>query len=50
MKKMKGVVVSVDSPVYPVYEDQRTRLRHQSLLQDYEDLLEVPHFLVFDKV
>ncbi|KAF1870653.1 hypothetical protein Lal_00026110 [Lupinus albus] len=34
MKKMKGVV----SNPYPLYEDQRTRLRHKSLLQDYEDL------------
>ncbi|KAJ1410337.1 hypothetical protein SESBI_22074 [Sesbania bispinosa] len=39
MKKMKGVV-PVESPPYPVYEDQRARLRHQSLLQDYEDLQE----------
>ncbi|TKY73132.1 hypothetical protein E2542_SST01880 [Spatholobus suberectus] len=39
MKKMKGVV-SVESPPYAVYEDQRARLRHQSLLQDYEDLQE----------
>lgn len=39
MKKMKGVV-SVESPPYTVYEDQRVRLRHQSLLQDYEDLQE----------
>ncbi|XP_061353183.1 uncharacterized protein LOC133297961 [Gastrolobium bilobum] len=37
MKKMKGVV-SMESLPFPVYEDQRTRLRHQSLLQDYEDL------------
>ncbi|KAG5101770.1 hypothetical protein JHK84_046739 [Glycine max] len=36
MKKMKGVV-SLDPP-YEVYQDQRARLRHQSLLQDYEDL------------
>ncbi|CAL0320125.1 unnamed protein product [Lupinus luteus] len=34
MKKMKGVVFNP----YPLYEDQRARLRHQSLLQDYEDL------------
>ncbi|KAL2322161.1 hypothetical protein Fmac_026540 [Flemingia macrophylla] len=39
MKKMKGVV-SVESPPYSVYEDQRARLRHQSLLQDFEDLQE----------
>ncbi|TKY54689.1 hypothetical protein E2542_SST19101 [Spatholobus suberectus] len=36
MKKMKGVV-SMEPP-FEVYQDQRTRLRHQSLLQDYEDL------------
>ncbi|CAJ1944848.1 unnamed protein product [Sphenostylis stenocarpa] len=36
MKKMKGAV-SMEPP-YEVYQDQRTRLRHQSLLQDYEDL------------
>ncbi|RDY11995.1 hypothetical protein CR513_03230, partial [Mucuna pruriens] len=36
---MKGAL-SVESPPYAVYEDQRARLRHQSLLQDYEDLQE----------
>ncbi|XP_004507749.1 uncharacterized protein [Cicer arietinum] len=36
MKKMKGVVSMKPPP--DVYMDQRTRLRHQSLLQDYEDL------------
>ncbi|BAT76169.1 uncharacterized protein LOC124837670 [Vigna umbellata] len=36
MKKMKAVV-SMDPP-YDLYQDQRTRLRHHSLLQDYEDL------------
>ncbi|KAJ7979596.1 Ribosomal RNA small subunit methyltransferase G [Quillaja saponaria] len=35
--KMKGVV-SVESPSYAVYEDPRTRFRHMSLLQDYEEL------------
>ncbi|KAI4335538.1 hypothetical protein L6164_014176 [Bauhinia variegata] len=34
MKKMKGIV----SMEYAVYEDQRTRYRHQTLLQDYEEL------------
>ncbi|XP_057753317.1 uncharacterized protein LOC130972973 [Arachis stenosperma] len=38
MKKMKGVVVPMESSRYDVFQDQRTRLRHQSLLQDYEDL------------
>ncbi|KGN65169.1 hypothetical protein Csa_019695 [Cucumis sativus] len=33
MKKMKGVVSQ-----YPVYEDSKTRFKHQSLLQDYHDL------------
>ncbi|KAK7291947.1 hypothetical protein RIF29_07518 [Crotalaria pallida] len=36
-KKMKGVAVSME-PSYDVYQDHRARLRHQSLLQDYEDL------------
>ncbi|XP_061347489.1 uncharacterized protein LOC133292995 [Gastrolobium bilobum] len=36
MKKMKGVVSMETS--FDVYQDQRTRLRHQSLLQDFEDL------------
>ncbi|CAL0307063.1 unnamed protein product [Lupinus luteus] len=37
MKKMKGVALSME-PSYDVYQDQRARLRYQSLLQDYEDL------------
>jgi hypothetical protein len=37
MKKMKGVVASMKSPS-DVYMDQRSMFRHQSLLQDYEDL------------
>ncbi|KAJ7955653.1 Ribosomal RNA small subunit methyltransferase G [Quillaja saponaria] len=37
MKKMK-VVASAESPSYAVYEDPRTRLRHQSLFLDYEEL------------
>ncbi|XP_028760887.1 uncharacterized protein LOC114719541 [Neltuma alba] len=41
MKKMKGVV-PMESP-YASYEDQRARLRHQSLLQDYEELLMETH-------
>ncbi|XP_020229259.1 uncharacterized protein LOC109810249 [Cajanus cajan] len=36
MKKMKGVL-SMEPP-YEAYQDQRTRFRHQSLLQDYQDL------------
>ncbi|MED6218812.1 hypothetical protein PIB30_030134 [Stylosanthes scabra] len=38
MKKMKGVALPMESSRYEVFQDQRTRLRHQSLLQDYEDL------------
>ncbi|KAK2646803.1 hypothetical protein Ddye_021998 [Dipteronia dyeriana] len=43
MKKMKGVVTRTATsmekpPPYPVYEDSRTRFRHQTLLQDYEEL------------
>ncbi|KAK7304824.1 hypothetical protein VNO77_42714 [Canavalia gladiata] len=38
---MKGVVSVESPPPYAaVYENQRTKLRHQSLLQDYEDLQE----------
>jgi len=38
-KKMKGVV-SMEPP-YEAYQGQKTRFRHQSLLQDYEDLHKV---------
>ncbi|KAK3189739.1 hypothetical protein Dsin_029300 [Dipteronia sinensis] len=44
MKKMKGVVVAGAAasmekpPPYPVYEDSRTRFRHRTLLQDYDEL------------
>ncbi|XP_054805666.1 uncharacterized protein LOC129308530 [Prosopis cineraria] len=41
MKKMKGAVRL--EPPYASYEDQRARLRHQSLLQDYEELLMETH-------
>lgn len=40
MKKMKKIV-PLESPPYADYEDQRTRHRHQSLLQDHEELLKV---------
>ena len=40
MKKMKGIV-PMESPSYVVYEDQRAMFRHQSLLQDYEELQKV---------
>ncbi|KAK8654878.1 hypothetical protein V6N13_107474 [Hibiscus sabdariffa] len=38
MKKMKGVVAAMEYSPYGVYEDQRMRFRHQSLMQDFEDL------------
>ncbi|GMI89294.1 INO80-BINDING PROTEIN 2B [Hibiscus trionum] len=38
MKKMKGVVAAMEYSPYGVYEDQRARFRHQSLMQDFEDL------------
>lgn len=43
MKKMKGVMAAagVATSPYPVYEDQKARLKHQSLLQDYEELEKV---------
>ncbi|XP_040997935.1 uncharacterized protein LOC121243940 [Juglans microcarpa x Juglans regia] len=37
MKKTKRAVVMESSP-YAVYEDPRTRFKHQSLLQDFEEL------------
>ncbi|KAG6625593.1 uncharacterized protein LOC122299511 [Carya illinoinensis] len=37
MKKTKRAVVMESSP-YDVYEDPRTRFKHQSLLQDFEEL------------
>ncbi|CAI8611360.1 unnamed protein product [Vicia faba] len=37
MKKMKGVAVSTN-PSSEAFMDQRSMMRHQSLLQDYEDL------------
>lgn len=43
MKKMKGVALPplpphVEYPPYALFEDQRNRFKHQSLLQDYEEL------------
>ncbi|XVE71150.1 hypothetical protein DITRI_Ditri10aG0127400 [Diplodiscus trichospermus] len=41
MKKMKGVAAAVNVMEYSpsaAYEDQRTRFKHQSLMQDFEDL------------
>ncbi|XP_031249663.1 uncharacterized protein LOC116107531 [Pistacia vera] len=44
MKKMKGVVGGASmeksrGPSFSVYKDPRARFRHQSLMQDYEELL-----------
>ncbi|XVE53638.1 hypothetical protein DITRI_Ditri03aG0019000 [Diplodiscus trichospermus] len=39
MRKMKGVAASIEYSPYSMYEDQRTRFKHQSLMQDFEDLL-----------
>ncbi|KAF2317016.1 hypothetical protein GH714_010548 [Hevea brasiliensis] len=39
MKRMKGVAAAMESSPYAIlYEVQRTRLKHQSLMQDYEEL------------
>ncbi|KAK6236944.1 hypothetical protein QQP08_027374 [Theobroma cacao] len=41
MKKLKGVaaaVAAMEYSPYATYEDQRTRFKHQSLMQDFEDL------------
>ena len=46
MKKMKGVV-AMDASLYAVSEDPRTRFRHQSLLQDFEELQKVISFVGF---
>ncbi|KAE8126061.1 hypothetical protein FH972_020811 [Carpinus fangiana] len=37
MKKMKGVIAVEPSP-YALYKDPRNRFKHQSLLQDFEEL------------
>lgn len=41
MKKMKGVAASVEYSPYPIYEDQRNRFKHHSLMQDFDDLFKV---------
>ncbi|XP_039018324.1 uncharacterized protein LOC120149666 [Hibiscus syriacus] len=38
MKKMNVVAASVGYSPYAMYEDQRTRFKHQSLMQDFQDL------------
>lgn len=46
MKKLKGVAAVQASP-YPVaFEDPRTRVKFQSLLQDYQDLQQVISYFV----
>lgn len=47
MKKMKGVV-AVEPSSYALYEDSRARFKHQSLMQDYQELQKVYHFWVFN--
>lgn len=44
-KKLKGV--SSGSNPYSAYEDARTKMRHQSLMQDYQELREVSLCLGF---
>ena len=43
MKKVKGVAVVEGFP-YPIYEDPRIRYKHQSLMQDYQELENVFSF------
>lgn len=54
MKKMKGVVAAASmerTPVFSGYDDPRARFRHQSLMQDYEELLKVLPFVIgFDQI
>ncbi|KAE8668547.1 hypothetical protein F3Y22_tig00112293pilonHSYRG00145 [Hibiscus syriacus] len=38
MNKMKGVVAAIEYSPCAMYVDQRMRFKHQSLLQDFEDL------------
>ncbi|XP_039018069.1 uncharacterized protein LOC120149307 [Hibiscus syriacus] len=38
MKKMIAVAGSLEYSPYAMYEDQRTRFKHQSLMQDFQDL------------
>ena len=47
MKKMKGVV-AMEPP--PMYEDPRTRFKHQSLMQDYEELDKVLDLYEFSPI
>lgn len=50
LKRMKGVAAAMESspsPYATVFEDQRARLKHQSLLQDYEELYKVIACLSF---
>lgn len=50
MKKMKAAVAAMDfsPPSYAaMYEDPRIMLKHQSLMQDYDELYKVVAFLGF---
>lgn len=52
MKKMKGVAAAADSPppsYATMYEDPRIMFKHQSLMQDYEELYKVIAFLGFQR-
>ena len=49
-KKSKRVAGETSLPPYGgggVYEDPKTRLKHQALLQDYQDLQKVNYFIPF---
>lgn len=46
MKKMKGIAVMESSPYAAAPEDPRIRYKHQSLMQDYQDLEKVKLFHV----
>lgn len=48
MKKMKGVIAMESSP-YALYKDPRNRFKHQSLLQDFEELQKVTSFVGFNR-
>jgi hypothetical protein len=48
MKKMKGVVAMESSP-YALYKDPRNGFKHQSLLQDFEELQKVISFVGFSR-
>lgn len=49
MKKMKGVV-PVEHSSYALYQDSRAKFKHQSLMQDYEELQKVYTFSGFHQI